>query len=44
VALQRPDGSWVNPQGRWFEGDPALVTAYALEALSIAIEEVDRGR
>lgn len=42
VALQRADGSWANPRDRWHEGDPALVTAYALEALSIAIDELAR--
>ena len=31
---QQPDGSWVNPTDRWMEGDPALVTGYALMALS----------
>ncbi|MFL5329632.1 MAG: prenyltransferase/squalene oxidase repeat-containing protein [Gemmataceae bacterium] len=31
---QRPDGSWVNEADRWMEGDPNLVTAYALLALS----------
>jgi squalene-hopene/tetraprenyl-beta-curcumene cyclase len=31
---QRPDGSWVNENDRWFEGDPNLVTGYALMALS----------
>ena len=31
---QRPDGSWVNPNDRWMEGDPNLVTGYALMALS----------
>jgi squalene-hopene/tetraprenyl-beta-curcumene cyclase len=31
---QRPDGSWVNDADRWMEGDPNLVTAYALLALS----------
>lgn len=31
---QRADGSWVNPADRWMEGDPNLVTAYALLALS----------
>lgn len=34
AKMQRPDGSWTNPQDRWFEGDPNLVTAYALLALS----------
>lgn len=31
---QQADGSWVNPVTRWCEGDPNLVTAYALLALS----------
>jgi squalene-hopene/tetraprenyl-beta-curcumene cyclase len=37
VALakrQRPDGSWVNENDRWMEGDPNLVTGYALLALA----------
>ena len=33
---QQPDGSWVNRNRRWMEGDPNLVTAYALLALSYA--------
>jgi squalene-hopene/tetraprenyl-beta-curcumene cyclase len=35
INLQRPDGSWANENGRWFEKDPALVTAYALIALDL---------
>jgi squalene-hopene/tetraprenyl-beta-curcumene cyclase len=31
---QRGDGSWVNPADRWMEGDPNLVTGYALMTLS----------
>ncbi|MBX7074817.1 MAG: terpene cyclase/mutase family protein [Pirellulales bacterium] len=31
---QRPDGAWVNPTTRWMEGDPNLVTGYALLTLS----------
>ncbi|GIW90450.1 MAG: hypothetical protein KatS3mg109_0882 [Pirellulaceae bacterium] len=31
---QRPDGSWVNENPRWLEGDANLVTAYALLALA----------
>ncbi len=31
---QRPDGSWLNEQDRWMEGDPNLVTGYALMTLS----------
>lgn len=34
--LQLPDGSWVNPSDRWMEGDPNLVTCYALIALTRA--------
>jgi squalene-hopene/tetraprenyl-beta-curcumene cyclase len=31
---QKPDGSWVNDNDRWMEGDPNLVTGYALMALT----------
>jgi len=31
---QRPDGSWVNDKDQWMEGDPNLVSGYALMALS----------
>jgi squalene-hopene/tetraprenyl-beta-curcumene cyclase len=31
---QEPDGSWVNSADRFMEGDPNLVTAYALLALA----------
>lgn len=34
AARQQPNGSWVNQNDRWFEGDPNLVTGYALLALS----------
>jgi squalene-hopene/tetraprenyl-beta-curcumene cyclase len=34
AAAQRADGSWANANERWLEGDPNLVTAYALLALS----------
>lgn len=33
---QRSDGAWVNENARWLEGDPNLVSAYALLALSYA--------
>lgn len=33
---QQPDGAWVNETTRWLEGDPNLVTGYALLALSYA--------
>ncbi|MEZ6046183.1 MAG: hypothetical protein R3C11_11560 [Planctomycetaceae bacterium] len=32
--LQRSNGSWVNKADRWYEGDPNMVTAYTLLALS----------
>jgi squalene-hopene/tetraprenyl-beta-curcumene cyclase len=31
---QRSDGSWLNDKDQWMEGDPNLVTGYALMALS----------
>ncbi|MBX3426012.1 MAG: terpene cyclase/mutase family protein [Pirellulales bacterium] len=31
---QHPDGSWFNDADRWLEGDPNLVTGYALMALA----------
>jgi len=31
---QRADGSWINENSRWMEGDANLVTAYSLLALS----------
>lgn len=34
AGLQQPNGSWLNPADRWYEGDPNLVTAYCLMALS----------
>ncbi|MFW6058780.1 MAG: hypothetical protein ACODAQ_01275 [Phycisphaeraceae bacterium] len=36
--LQRSDGSWINDADRWMEGDPNLVTAYALIALTAATQ------
>jgi squalene-hopene/tetraprenyl-beta-curcumene cyclase len=31
---QKPDGSWVNDNSKWMEGDPNLATGFALLALS----------
>ena len=36
--IQRPNGSWWNQADRWMEGDPNLVTAYALTALNNAVQ------
>ncbi|MCX7935285.1 MAG: cycloartenol synthase, partial [Planctomycetota bacterium] len=43
LRLQKPDGSWVNENTTYLEGDPILVTAYAVRALSICYEEM-RGK
>lgn len=37
ISLQRADGSWVNDADRWYEGNPHLVTAYAVLALQTAL-------
>jgi squalene-hopene/tetraprenyl-beta-curcumene cyclase len=37
-SLQKEDGSWTNGADRWYEGDPNLVTAYALLALGYCDE------
>ncbi len=34
ISIQQDNGSWVNTADRWYEGDPNLVTAYSLLALS----------
>ena len=39
---QRPDGSWVNDADRWYEGNPHLVTAYAVLAVQTAAAEGKR--
>ena len=35
LNLQQKDGSWANDNARWWEKDPALVTAYAVVTLSL---------
>jgi squalene-hopene/tetraprenyl-beta-curcumene cyclase len=37
IARQQDDGSWVNENPRWMEGDPNLVTSYALLAISYCL-------
>jgi squalene-hopene/tetraprenyl-beta-curcumene cyclase len=34
LKRQRPDGSWLNEDPRWLEGEPSLVTGYVLLTLS----------
>jgi squalene-hopene/tetraprenyl-beta-curcumene cyclase len=36
IGLQKPDGSWVNSNNRWWENDPILATSYSLLALEFA--------
>jgi squalene-hopene/tetraprenyl-beta-curcumene cyclase len=38
VKRQTEDGSWVNTADRWMEGEPVLVTTYALLALEEALK------
>ena len=35
LKLQQADGSWVNPEKRWWEADPVLVTSYSLMTLEL---------
>jgi len=35
INLQQADGSWANPNGRWWEKDPALDSAFSLIALDM---------
>ena len=35
ISLQRPDGSWVNDNNRFWEGDPVLCTSFAMLALEL---------
>jgi squalene-hopene/tetraprenyl-beta-curcumene cyclase len=35
LDLQKPDGMWINDNGRWWEKDPNLVTAYSVIILEI---------
>jgi squalene-hopene/tetraprenyl-beta-curcumene cyclase len=35
IDLQKADGSWQNSVGRWWEKDPALVTAYSVLTLEM---------
>ena len=34
ISRQAPNGSWVNDNAKWMEGDPNLVTGYALLTLA----------
>lgn len=38
IALQQEDGSWVNTQPRWLEGDPNYVTGLTILTLQTALK------
>jgi squalene-hopene/tetraprenyl-beta-curcumene cyclase len=38
--LQQADGSWINSNGRWWEKDPALDTAFSLIALDMIFNKL----
>lgn len=43
LSNQKPDGSWINENSRWWENEPELVTSYAvltLEQIYYSIPEV----
>jgi hypothetical protein len=42
VRRQRPDGSWINEDNRWMEGDPNLVTGYVLLSLAYCKPAVEK--
>jgi squalene-hopene/tetraprenyl-beta-curcumene cyclase len=42
VHRQRPNGSWINEESKWLEGDPNLVTGYALLALAYCRPAVEK--
>jgi squalene-hopene/tetraprenyl-beta-curcumene cyclase len=44
LASQRADGSWVNSADRWQEGQPELVTLYALLALEEVLKPVTQSQ
>ena len=40
INLQQADGSWINSNGRWWEKDPALDSAFSLIALDIICKKL----
>jgi squalene-hopene/tetraprenyl-beta-curcumene cyclase len=42
ISLQHKKGAWFNPADRWQEGDPVLVTAYAMITLRICLKNWDK--
>jgi squalene-hopene/tetraprenyl-beta-curcumene cyclase len=44
LKLQRPDGSWVNLEERFWERDPVLVTTYSMMALEILYAHANQSK
>jgi len=42
IGRQQPDGSWVNEDNKWMEGDPNLVTGYVLMTLAYCRPAVEK--
>jgi squalene-hopene/tetraprenyl-beta-curcumene cyclase len=42
ISLQKDDGSFVNTADRWWESDPVLTTAYALDAINLCYEALKK--
>ncbi len=42
ISLQKENGSWVNQNDRFMEGDPNLTTCYSLIALQIALPKAGK--
>lgn len=39
LSLQKADGHWVNPEGRWMENVPVMVTAFSLSSMNYALSK-----
>ena len=39
LSVQKADGHWVNPEGRWMENQAEMVTAFSLMSMSYAISK-----
>lgn len=42
LAAQRGDGAWVNPEARWWEGEPGITTSYAVLTLKLCRKQLAR--
>jgi len=43
ISLQHADGSWANDNGRWWEKDPVLDTAYTVTTMEFIEPKLDGG-